>query len=682
MHRLKSALAAAVSIVALSGASLAADLELKRVMLSSGGVGYFEYQTKVTGTETVEVPVRLDQMDDVLKSIVVFDDKGGGGVIETQGRDSLTEIFRTMPIGPDAFASPAALIASLQGEMVTVEQPVSASGRIVSVTEETTTTESGQTSTRHRVTLLTSSGLVSFLLEEARSLSFSNMELNGKVTEALAAIASNRQREGRTLRVEARGEGERTLTIGYVVEAPLWKTSYRLVTDASGATRMQGWAVLENASGADWRDVELTLVSGNPVTFRQALYQTYYVERPEVPVEVLGRILPKPDEGGVEMKDGDAEERAAMVAPAPPPPPPAVAEPAPMPADAAITVTGSSVGGGMPTDTERAIAASSQEAATQVVFTLPGRVTAGSGQTLAVPMIDRNVSAERIALFDPNVHGRNPMASIRLTNDTESGLPPGVLTLFDTGAGSMSYVGDARMNTLPQGDKRLLSFALDQKVIVDTSGTESSTLVSAKIANGVIETLFLNRSAITYTVKGPANEPRKVLIETPRRYDMDLKTPAPEGLELTSSGVRIPVELAAGETKPVEVVWERTISQTYGLADLDAYSIQRFIENDKLSAEQRAAFEKLAAMRSEIDRLETEIQNANAERDRLFQEQQRIRENLAAVPENSDLQRRYLQTLTEQEDRLQALAQRINDLTAQIDAARKALGDYVGGLTL
>ena len=79
----------------------AAELQLKRVMLSSGGVGYFEYQAQVEGWETIEIPVRLDQVDDVLKSAVIFDDKGGSGVVELQGRDSLAEIFRTMPVGPE-----------------------------------------------------------------------------------------------------------------------------------------------------------------------------------------------------------------------------------------------------------------------------------------------------------------------------------------------------------------------------------------------------------------------------------------------------------------------------------------------------------------------------------------------------------------------------------------------------
>src|SRR5260370_28452612 len=80
-----------------------------------------------------------------------------------------------------------------------------------------------------------------------------------------------------------------------MVEVPGWRASYRLTLPGDpGAPRsaLQGWATVENLSGQDWKGVELTLVSGRPVAFHQALYEAYYVTRPEIPVEVAGRPLP------------------------------------------------------------------------------------------------------------------------------------------------------------------------------------------------------------------------------------------------------------------------------------------------------------------------------------------------------------------------------------------------------
>src|SRR5215471_10678562 len=115
-------------------------------------------------------------------------------------------------------------------------------------------------------------------------------------------LASYRSDGRRRLNIESHGSGKRVVRIGYVVSVPLWKASYRLSlpTDPQADhARVQGWAILENFSGRDWHDVSLTLLSGNPVTFRQALFESYYVRRPSVPVEVAGRVLPRPDTGSI-----------------------------------------------------------------------------------------------------------------------------------------------------------------------------------------------------------------------------------------------------------------------------------------------------------------------------------------------------------------------------------------------
>src|ERR1700733_11639629 len=68
-----------------------------------------------------------------------------------------------------------------------------------------------------------------------------------------------------------------------------------LPAGTAATARLQGWATLENQSGSDWKNVALTLQYGNPVTFRQSLYRSYFVQRPEVPVEILGPDLPDID---------------------------------------------------------------------------------------------------------------------------------------------------------------------------------------------------------------------------------------------------------------------------------------------------------------------------------------------------------------------------------------------------
>jgi len=672
-----------VSGIALTAS--AAELELKRVMLSSGGVGYFEYQAEVAGWETMEIPVRLDQVDDVLKSAVIFDEEGGSGVIELQGRDSLTEIFRTMPIGPEAFASPAALYAALQGEEITVDEPVNATGRIVSVVEETEDTEKGGTKTRHRMSVMTSNGLVQFILEDAKGIKFTDEALDAKVSGALMAISTNRQRELRTLKVTARGEGTRLVTVGFVIEAPLWKTSYRLVAGNEGKARMQGWAIIENASGADWKNVELTLVSGNPVTFRQQLYDKYYVDRAYVPVEVLGRVNPRRDDGstGGEETEWEQNGQGTPIEPAPAPAPTTLAPEGPAPAQVTVeTSDGIAVTAARIPSQPGQVAAESAEAATSVIFTLSNSLTAGSGQSLTVPILDREIPAARISLYQPYTHPSHPLSAIRLTNETGTGLPPGITTLFDNASGRTVFAGDAVLSVLPIGEDRILSFAVDQKVRVDKADTHDAIISGAKISRGVLETKIVQRTVNSYTVKGAANEDRTVVIETPR-YNWELKSHDIAKVDATYNYLRLPVSVAAGKTEKLDVVWEKVESETRTILDLNNNTVAYYASADaKLPEPVRLAFARIAELSNGVQAIDSQIEVATAERDRIYEGQERIRANLEAVPEGSDIQRRYLASLAQQEDRLLELEQRIQQLTLEKQTAEKALSDYVMGLEI
>ncbi|HJQ58013.1 MAG TPA: hypothetical protein VJ890_13975, partial [Vineibacter sp.] len=98
-----------------AGPALAQELALKRVMLSSGGVGYFEYEAAVENDATLKLTVNLDQVDDVLKSLVVYDDKGGVGGLSLPGREPLSQVFKDLPFDQAALGSPAALLNALRG---------------------------------------------------------------------------------------------------------------------------------------------------------------------------------------------------------------------------------------------------------------------------------------------------------------------------------------------------------------------------------------------------------------------------------------------------------------------------------------------------------------------------------------------------------------------------------------
>jgi len=158
-----------VLVVAGASAAVAApELALKRVMLSSGGVAYYEHDAVVDGDTTLSLAVRLDQVDDVLKSIVVYDDTGTVGAIRLPGREPLKQLFRDLPFDQSALASSVELLNALSGAEVEVSGTRAVKGRILSVVEEVARTkESEEIVLRHRVSLMTPDGLQQFVLEDA-----------------------------------------------------------------------------------------------------------------------------------------------------------------------------------------------------------------------------------------------------------------------------------------------------------------------------------------------------------------------------------------------------------------------------------------------------------------------------------------------------------------------------------
>ena len=667
----------------------AKPLPVDRVVLSTAGLAHIEHSITVNGNQNVTVPVRLNQVDDVMKSLVIFDTKGSLGAVTLPGKQPLAEAFRDLPFKQSELSNPVLLLNAYQGASVTLTVGGSAlSGKLVSVTPEQIVHESGMSETRYRLTLMTAEGMKRLWLDEAQALQFEDAAIKDEISRALAAVRKNATSDQRALTISLKGQGSRDVRLGYVIEAPLWKAAYRLVLPAAGAKDeglLQGWAVVENMTASDWNNVDLTLVSGNPVTFRQQLYQAYHVDRTELPVEVLGRVMPRVDEGTVGTaanmeRQARLRAEAPMMAKSMRAPAAAAAPPMPQMAMESMAFADNAVGGGAmaeqayaaPSDFDSlamgATAAASSEATTQVLFHFADRLTLPAGQSLLMPFTSGKLAMARLSVYQPDTHPRHPLAAVEMTNGGDSGLPPGVLTIYEDSAAvkGTSYVGDARLPSLAAGEKRLVTYALDSKVSIDRNTQSDSVEGKVSISSGVVRVAQTVREKTTYSIKAPAKESRRVVIEHPRRGDFTLIAPKAEDVEVTDGYYRIAVDLAAGEEKTADVVLERVLWQNYtvenfSLDDLLSYASTRG-EMDKST---RKVFAELAEVRRGIDALDAKIAQLMAEREMIFADQTRLRDNLRSLSGTSDIQQRYLKKLGEQETRIADIDEEVVKLQRQ-----------------
>jgi hypothetical protein len=679
----RSALGAAILTLSVAWPAAAAELPLKQVILSNSGLAQFTHAGPVTGNSTIELPVRLDQVDDILKSLTVFDRAGAVGTVSLPGKTPLPELFRDLPFGPEALNSSPDLLNALVGTEIEISGPVTAKGRVFRVVrEQVTLPNNGGTTARHRLTLMTSAGLTQAVLEEVTELRFTDPQTRQQIERLLAGLTENRAKDRRTLSVGFLGDGARDVAISYVVDAPIWKTAYRIVLPKDGGkdgskARLQGWAVVENLTGGDWKDVELTLVSGNPVALRQPLYTALFASRPEVPVSTNTRIVPRRDD--VQEKTAPARQAEMRDQGIRPFAAPRVTR--------QIAVTPGSIAAPAPVmsapPAPAANVAAAEEAATQLTFRFPAKLSLATGHTMMVPFIDREIPVTRVWLYQPDVAANRPLAAVRLKNDGDSALPAGLVTAFDLSAdGNTSFVGDALLPLTPKDATRLATFSLDTKTAIrrDDRGIVQTTL--GKALNGTLTLQTRSRRTIDYEVTTPPDEDREIVVEEERIAGWTPVAGAKD-IEDTPTRYRHTISAPRGTTTKASFTTERLDSERIVLTELDVDDMLvkiRGLQNETPAL--KAVVATLTSLVEDMNKAKAQRSQLDTERERIVGDQERVRDNLRSVGQGSDLGRRYLATLKTQEDRLAEIGNLDAKLEKEIDAKVKAAEDAVRQLTL
>ena len=645
---------------------MSSELRLERVLLSSAGMVLLDHAAEVGPRAELELVVPRAQADDLLKSLVVYDSSGSALSVTLSGEAPTADLFRDLPIAERELASPQALLAALRGVPVAVGGPEAVEGRVVAVVPEERR-EGEARFVRHRLTLATAEGLRSVLLEEAHAIRVLDPALEGVLSTALERLAGARQPAERRVGIRLEGPGDRRVRVTWLAEAPVWKMSYRALL-AEKEARLQGWAVVDNRSGRDWREVELVLVAGAPVTLRQALSKLVWAERPEVPVPLPEGIRPRVDEGALAPP-------AAAAAPARGPA--RAAMPAPAMAGRAPELLAA------PADAELAAipGAETVEGASATVFRLPGKVSVPDRGTALLPVLDRALPVERIVLVQGDRTPLRPLAAVRVTNDGTGTLPAGILTVFARAEdGRAEFLGDAELARLPPGETRLVPYALDARVKLLVEPTREDRITSAKIADGVLTLERVERQVTRYRLEAPPGEGRTLVLEHPKLPGFRLASP-PATAE-AGRFWRLERAIPAGATLELAIVLERPELERLELVELDPDRLALLFAGREVPEPLRRAMAEIARLKGTLAEAEAERDRLEAERAALVAEQERLRANLAAVPAGSDLARRYLASLSRAEDRLDALAAELATARAAVAAAEAALRAHLRDLVL
>ena len=689
------ALALSLALAAtVRGLAADAPLPLESVVLFTSGVGYFQHAGEVTGDATVEMQFAADDVNDLLKSMVVLDRDGGAATVTYASRDPVTKTLGTFAVNLTDNPSLGDLLGRLRGQKVELDAASPVAGTIVGVEKRRLEAGKDQTVEKQFLTLLTSEGLRTLALDAVTRIKLVDARLQGELEKALAVLALATDNEKKGVAIAFTGKGPRNVVVGYVQESPIWKTSYRLVLDGDAAAtkaRLQGWAIVENTTDADWRNVRMALVSGRPISFVMDLYQPLYVPRPFVEPELYASL--RPQVYGQTMSDADKQlalagrnlddranrGRLARREQAKGPP----AAPAAMAADGAIAIDAvSAQGGGAARGSAIAGIAAMQTAAAGsdlgelFRYEIEKPVTLERQRSAMLPIVAAEVEAERVAIYDERVLARHPLSGLRLKNTTGLHLMQGPLTVYDQ-AGGGSYSGDARIEDMAPGTERLVSYAVDLDVEVAARGEgRAEEIVNVRVVKG---TLFAARKlarAKVFEVKNSGKNAVKVLLEHPLEGGWTLVAPEkPE--EKTRDRYRFAVVAEPGKPVTLEVAEEMPIEETQVLTNLDDDAILFYSRAKATSPAVREALAEVVRRKREIEQLVRDKGVREQEIATIDQEQARIRGNMGALDRTSDLFNQYVRKFADQEKRIEILRGEIAGLVATEQEARKGLDDYL-----
>jgi hypothetical protein len=523
-------LAAAMALLSIS-ATRAAEPTLRRVLLSTGGVGYFDFEAVPDAQGHVRLTVPLAQVDDVLKSLTVLGGDGAVRGVSLLGPTPLADLFRDAPFGEHDLIDLPTLLLRLRGAEIEVAGPAKVRGRILAVAREEVV-EGDRATVRHRLSLAAPNGIRSVILESVDGLTFTDAALQARIGVVLARLADDGAEQTRELEL-ALGADPAPITLGYLAETPLWKASWRIVAGETDGL-LQGWAILENASGQDWHDVAVTLIGGSPRALRQSLFARRFVDRPEVaPEGSMAKAASRTD---------------APLAAAPPE------------ADMMTSLRRA------PAELETAPA---QELTAQTLFPLPQPLTLATGHTAMAPIVDRRVFIERMALYRASESGKHPSAALRLRNDTGASLPPGLVTLYEVlPAGGMTYLGDAPLPQTAAGREQTLAYGLDGTVDVTVDSETRARIDRAKVVDGVLELTRVDQQHFDYKVDLAADAAlRSFVLEQPRGPDWRVAAPADAVID--GGTARITRQLEPGKPLEIAVILEQPQVTRVSLLDLD-----------------------------------------------------------------------------------------------------------------
>ncbi len=679
-------------------------LNVKRVIIFKHGISYFILEGFQRGSDTFELEFKIDEMNDILKSLFVLDTSAKGYIssISYDAALDTAQLLKTIMLNIPDNNSFSSLITQIKGAKIklTIGSSQTISGTIMGI-ELVEKFVREEKITEKLLTLLKNDGIVTKIsFSEISSFEILNEDLQKDLKFFLDTVIAGKKKDSKKIIINCESGGddqiERSIIVSYIRESPIWKTSYRLIMSKQQALEQQcllsGWALIENTTNQDWENIDLSLVAGMPVSFVYDFYRPIYIQRTIIePPKVLS-ARPTEIEEGLEMETFDEYKmKEADYAAAPmraeakklarlPPAPSGGARAASTMAFAAdmddLTLL----------DKVKAqTATQTKELGELFEYNISNPVSIKRKHSALVPILTEEIKAKKILLYNKNENDKNPNACLEITNNSGLVLERGPVTIiYDN-----NLAGEAIIPFLNKDDTRILNYAIEQAVII-TFEEFSQNLDVHRISFGgayCYEYYYTNLRTV-YRIKNKTNEEKILYLDHPKQYGYKILE-SPIDPEETANYWRFKLTL-----KPKDAV-EFTIKERK--ENYSSYYIYNYSKDDLLKrvafyVKQKFINENLEIQLKEIGELIGRKNDLNMkkskledERYQMTDEQTRLRENISVLGNTSQentLKEKYVKKLSTQEERFEAISKEIKELEQELILLDKKIEEKIEKLKI
>ncbi len=650
----------------LAGAVSAADLPIREVILYKHGVGFFERSGRLAPGDTARIDFKAGDMNDVLKSLTITDRSGGKiGGVRYDASEPLEERLKDFPFQVGSGNPFSTFLDQMKGARVEMKLGAET---VVGVIVGARLLKGDDKSADHEtVTLFTDAGeMRTFDLGAASSIKFADAKMQGLLKDYLAVLSQARSKDRRSVYIDSIGAAARELVADYMTPAPVWKSSYRLLFAPQGEPTLEGWAIVDNTSGEDWNNVRLSVVSGRPISFITQLYAPKYVMRPTAELADNLAAAPQVFEGGV------AGGVIGALAAAP--------SSAPMRSMAKSAFGARDNASRMSVQAAEVSAssistASGRDAGDLFEYSFSSPVTVKKGESAMLPFLQQKLGARKLLIYQ-EAFGVNPQNAAELTNSTGKTLDGGPITVYDEG----TYAGEALVETVKAGDKRLISYGVDLGTRITTKFDSSKNVVrEIHFSHGMLTAKYAVEEVKTFTMKNVDAKAKTLVIEQPQVGGYKLLEPA-KPTETTANANRFEVKLSANATQTFVLRQERVYDETTSVSGMTPDTILVWLENKALSANGKRQLDQIAAKKREIAANDAALNAAAGSISDLTQDETRLRANIQSlnnVRNQQELVQQYSTQLAATETKLAALRDQQSNLKRKKTALESELSAFL-----